>query len=333
MTHPLPTAAQPGTTTARRNLVLGLAWALPHEDLRLFVKSLRRVSPETDIVLFIKDANAEAQQLAAAERVELLPLTSCYFALRSTRGARQRNDSLKRIRNYLGIKFLNGLMRAAWPLARVGYTAEECRELRREIRKLIVNTQSSRFVMWLDFLKNCSTHYDKVMLTDVRDVFFQADPFAPIPGDQLWMFEEEGPLTVGTEPHNRRWVQASFGRKVLRQIAHHPVSCCGVTIGGVANICGYLEVMEPHLLKHSPVYFTDQGIHNAVARTGMLSHLNPVVVKNGDGPVLTVGVMKESQFRWDASGRLVNAAGVPYAVIHQFDRHASMVPKLQQQVL
>lgn len=332
MTHPLPTPAQSGATNARRNLVLGLAWRLPLEDLSLFAKSLRKAAPGADVVLFTRDTSPDTQQLAMTERIELLPLASCYYALRSTKGARQRNDNLKRIRNYLGIKFFNGLMRTAYPLARIGYTHEECGDLRREISKLIVNTQSARFVMFLDFLKNRSTHYDKVMLTDVRDVFFQSDPFAQVPDGELCMYEEEGPLTIGTEPQNRRWVQACFGQKILRQIAHHRVICSGVTIGSVANICGYLEAMEPPLLQRSLVYITDQAIHNFLARTGRLNHLNPKIIKNGDGIVLTAGVMNESQFQWDSSGRLVNAAGVPYAVIHQFDRHASLISRLPQQV-
>jgi hypothetical protein len=332
MTQPLPTAAQPGVANARHNLVLGLAWGLQEEDLRLFAKSLRKASPEAEVVLFTKDPSPEAQQLAVAERIELLPLTNCYYGLCKSAAKRDRKESLKRIRNYLGIKLLNGVMAATYPLARIGYTREECRDLRREIRKLIVHTYSSRFVQYLDFLKNRSAQYDKVMLTDVRDVFFQGDPFAQIPDGQLWMFEEEGPLTLGAEPRNRRWVEATFGRSVARQIADNRIICAGITIGSYANVCGYLETMEPELLARSPVYIPDQGIHNAVARTGRLRHLNPVIAKNGDGPVLTVGMMKESQFQWDASGRLVNAAGVPYAVIHQFDRHAGMIPKLRQQV-
>ena len=332
MTRPPSTPAQPGPVNTRRNLVMGIAWGLNQEDLALFSKSLRKVAPEADVVLFTRDASPEVQQLAVAERVQLLPLTNCYYGLCKSAAKRNRKESLKRIRNYLGIKLVNGVMAAAYPLARIGYTREECRELRREIRKLIVHTYSSRFVQYFDFLKNRSAQYDKVMLTDVRDVFFQGDPFAQVPGDQLWMFEEEGPLTLGSDPRSRRWVAATFGRRVLRQIAENRIICAGITIGGYANVCGYLETIEPELLARSPVYIPDQGIHNAVARTGMLGHLNPVIVKNGDGPVLTVGLMKESQFQWDASGRLVNAAGIPYAVIHQFDRFPGMIPKLCQQV-
>jgi hypothetical protein len=314
----------------RRNLVLGMAWGLQLEDLQLFSKSLRRVAPTADIVLLAKDASPAAQQLAAAERIQLLPLTNCYYGLCKSAAKRNPKESRKRIRNYLGIKLVNAAMLMAYPFVRLGYTRDECRELHREISKLIVHTYSSRFVQYLDFLRNQSAVYDKVMLTDVRDVCFQTDPFARIPDNQLWMFQEEGPHTLGSEGRNRRWVEATFGKKVLRQIAHNHILCAGITIGSFKNILGYLEAMAPELLSRSPVYIPDQAIHNAMAYTGAFEHLHPVIVKNGDGPVLTVGMMKEAQFKWNAAGQLVNAAGEPYAVIHQFDRHPKLTAAFQK---
>ena len=320
----------PSKNPARRNLVLGMTWALEQEDLELFSRSLRRVLPDADVVLLAKDVSPDAQRLAAAERIELVPLTNCYFGLCKSAAQRNPQESRKRIRNWLGMKIVNGLMRAAYPFARIGYTHDECRELHREIRKLIVHTYSSRFVQYLDFLKNRAGQYDKVMLTDVRDVCFQTDPFPLIPDNQLWMFQEEGPHTLGTEWRNRRWVEATFGKKVLRQIADNRILCAGITIGSCANLVGYLEAMEPELLSRSPVYIPDQAIHNAMAYLGRFAHLNPVIVKNGDGPVVTVGMMKEAQFNWDEQGRLVDAKKNPYAVIHQFDRHPALAAKLQK---
>jgi hypothetical protein len=262
--------------------------------------------------------------LADAERIEFVPLSSCYYGLSKSSGQRTAAETRKYIRNYVGIKLVNMVMAMSYPIARLGYTSGECWELRREIGKLVVHPHSSRFVQYLDFLRNRSDLYQKVMLTDVRDVYFQTDPFERIPDSELWMFQEEGPETLGSDARNRRWIEATFGRKVLRRIASRPIICAGVTIGGVRNILGYLEVMEPELLSRSPVYLPDQGIHNALAYTGAFDHLRPVIVKNGTGPVVTVGRMSEAQFQWGRNGALVDAAGVPFSVVHQFDRHPSL---------
>jgi hypothetical protein len=315
---------------AKRNLVLGMAWGLEQDDLFLFSRSLRRVAPAVDIVLLVKDTSPAAQQMAAAERIKLLPLASCYYGMCKSAVKRVPRESRKRIRNYIGIKLVNALLTAAYPVLRIGYTREECQELRREIGKLVVHAHSSRYLQYLDFLKNQSAQYDKVMLTDVRDVCFQTDPFPRIPDNQLWMFEEEGVDTIGSSERNRCWVQATFGKNILRQITDNRVINSGITIGSFANILGYLKAMEPELLARTPVYIPDQGIHNALAYLGAFQHLNPVIVKNGDGPVLTVGMMQDSQFSLDDSGRLVDSVGVPYSVIHQFDRHPRLIPGLKK---
>jgi hypothetical protein len=322
----------PAAVPDRRNLVLGIAWGLESEEFLRFSKSLRQVAPAADVVLLAKDMSSQDQHRADQEGIQLVPLISCYYGLCKSSGKRARKESLKRIRNYIGIRLLRWLSMAAYPLVRIGYTREECRELRRELGKLVIHTYSSRFVQYRDLLRNLSVQYEKVMLTDVRDVFFQADPFARIPSDQLWMFQEQGPATLGTEPRNRRWVEATFGRKVLRQIASQPILCAGITIGGFQNVVGYLEAMEPEFLKRTPVYIPDQGIHNAMAYTGALNHLNPKIIKNGDGPVLHVGMMTEGQLRFDGRGRLVDAAGNPYAVIHQYDRHPKLIALLQSRL-
>lgn len=315
--------------SGKRNLILGMAWGLEINDLLLFCKSLRRVMPSVDVVLLTKDTPVAVQQLAATYNVQLLPLTSCYYGLSISSPKRARKETLKRIRNYFGLKLVRGLQRAAYPLLRIGYTRQECHELQREVNKLVVHTYGSRFVQYLDFLKNREANYAKVMLTDVRDVYFQADPFNRIPDNQLWMFQEHGPALLGKEKRNRKWIEATFGKRVLEQIAHQPVICAGITLGGFQNVLGYLGTMEPEVLRRTPVYIPDQGIHNALAYTGAFNHLNPVIVKNAEGPVLTVGMMKDAEIVLDQRGLVVDSSGNPYPVIHQYDRHPRLVAALK----
>lgn len=331
-THSETKPAAQVSPVLRRNLVLGMAWRLELDDLILFSKSFRRVAPTADVVLLAKEVDTRAQALAGQEKIQLIPLTSCYYGLVKSSSTRVRKESLKRIRNYLGIKLFKCIITLAYPLLRIGYTREECHELRRETEKLVIHTYSSRFIQYLDFLRNNQMQYDKVMLTDVRDVFFQADPFEQITSNQLWMFLEHGTATLATQPRNRRWVEATFGRNVLRQIGHQPVICAGITMGGMKNVLGYLEAMEPELLARTPVYIPDQGIHNAMAHTGAFKHLNPLIVKNGDGPVLTVGMMEDSEMQLDSDNQLTGFRGKPYPVIHQYDRHPKLVSAFKNQL-
>ncbi|HVM51462.1 MAG TPA: hypothetical protein VMU04_25750, partial [Candidatus Acidoferrum sp.] len=110
------------TAPPRHNLVLGMAWNLQIGDLDLFARSLRQVAPAADVVLLAKDVSTETQRLAHAWQIQLLPLNNCYFGLCKSADKRNPKESRKRIRNYLGMKLVNGLLRAAYPLARLGYT-------------------------------------------------------------------------------------------------------------------------------------------------------------------------------------------------------------------
>lgn len=327
------TASAPVETVPPRplhNLVMGMSWGVDLPGLRLFAQSLRRVAPTVDVVLFVKEMTVEAKRLALEQNLQLLPLTSCYYGMCLSLAKRDFRASAKRIRNYIGLRSFRLLMGAARPLLRLGYTRDEFRQLQRETNKLVAHTYSSRFVQYLDYLENQELRYAKVMLTDVRDVYFQANPFAEVPDGQLWMFQEEGPATLGTERRNGQWIKATFGAKVLKQIAANRILCAGITMGGYHNVLGYLKTMEPELLTRTPVYIPDQGIHNALAYTGAFNHLHPVIFKNGDGPVLTVGLMRPEQMVFNDAGQLVNPQGKPYAVLHQYDRHPHLLPCLNK---
>ena len=71
----------------------------------------------------------------------------------------------------------------------------------------------------------------------------------------------------------------------------------------------------------------DQGIHNYLIHRG---HLGPVTMcENRKSEVLTMGLMSSNNLPVVSDrGQLLNAEGVPYAVLHQFDRHESVRERL-----
>jgi hypothetical protein len=69
----------------------------------------------------------------------------------------------------------------------------------------------------------------------------------------------------------------------------------------------------------------DQAVHNGLIHTGRLPSAK--VVPNEDGRVLTVGRM--AALHMSDSGVLLNADGSIPAVIHQWDRHPSLISRLR----
>ena len=140
-----------------------------------------------------------------------------------------------------------------------------------------------RFFLYLDYLSTYAASYANVMLTDVRDVFFQGDPFAFDVGDELHCFLEDSGETLATQPHNRKWLQAALGDDVVHELGAKPIACAGVTIGPLPLVRLYLEVMADFLLR-----LPRQGIgrrHNADLRRG------GTVLRRGSAEALSGGLL------------------------------------------
>ena len=104
-----------------------------------------------------------------------------------------------------------------------------------------------RYFLYLEVLRQQKQRFRRILLTDVRDVAFQADPFSfPWP-DGLNAALEHGGRRVGECPYTSRWVRLHLGRAALEALADKPVSCSGTTVGGHAAILRYLEEMAARM--------------------------------------------------------------------------------------
>ena len=180
-----------------------------------------------------------------------------------------------------------------------------------------------RHFRYLEFLRRADREYRRILLTDVRDVAFQADPFSfPWP-DGLNAALEHGGRRVGECPYTSRWVRLHLGRAALEALADKPVSCSGTTVGGHAAILRYLEEMAARLVPFAPAAHMagyDQGVHNLLVHGGLAPE--PAFHDNA-GPILTLGWRRDPPAVDDA-GNVLNDAGLPAHIVHQYDRHPAL---------
>jgi hypothetical protein len=170
------------------------------------------------------------------------------------------------------------------------------------------------------------------MLTDVRDVVFQADPFARLEGKGIHAFLEDARMTVGNCVSNTRWLTDIFGAEVCQSLAAEPISCSGTILGDYESIVKYLRtfIETAFTARSTRLNGGDQGIHNFLVRGPLreLARFHP----NEQSEVLTMGYMRREQsFPTDAEGRLIDAQGRVFNVLHQYDRHAALAEKIEQQ--
>jgi hypothetical protein len=282
-----------------RTLIMGLAAKLPLAQIKPFFLSLEKAGYAGDVCLFIRDLEREALDFLRDRRVNLAPFQRAYLRPKWSR-------------------FANLLMPFLKPPQR--------RRMKEQLALTFLHDNALRFVHYLPYLAACRPAYDHVMLADIRDVFFQRDPFAFAIPDGLSVFMEDSRMTLGTCPANARWLRAGFGERALRELGNKPISCCGTVIGTTAAMCDYLERMGRVLYAARSRDIIDQAAHNWIIHRQPPPALH--CFDNDTGPVLTMHFLDPAKLREDSCGWVMNAAGQIVNTLHQYDRHPALARRL-----
>ncbi|MGG5823045.1 hypothetical protein [Falsiroseomonas sp. HW251] len=182
--------------------------------------------------------------------------------------------------------------------------------------------QHRRYAAYADILRDRPA-VRRVLMLDVRDVWFQADPFPMLPDAPLACFlEDQFIMHCGS---NSAWIAARYGQARLAAIGGRPISCSGTVGGTREGVLRYLALMAREVGQSPPGMprGVDQGIHNHLL-AGEIE--DAVLVPNRTGLVQTLHY--QQVFAFDRQGRMVNADGRVCPVIHQFDRFPQFFPLL-----
>lgn len=203
---------------------------------------------------------------------------------------------------------------------------------------------SARYIMaWL-WLEHFGYKYDRVMLSDTKDVIFQAHPMDWNMEQKVYFFEEGYYSTIGDCQFNSQYI-IPFGDAVREKLQDRWISCSGTVMGMKDPVMTYLQEMQNAFkLVHDNPYYQqvaslDQGTHNYVLYLVMLKDhsgitaimANSIVVKTmayelhadkyvkygTDAPV-------RSMFPFDTDDNICNETGDVIPVIHQFDRNIEL---------
>jgi len=212
------------------------------------------------------------------------------------------------------------------------------------------------FEMWKAIGKHESIHnfrYRNIITTDVRDVKFQTNP-----GLWLWQETSNGSgLIVGTEnicyadePWSKSNMQSSFGLDVYNVVANRPIVCAGVIAGqrkyvldmmlSLTLVCNGMPNEIPGgggpdqaalnvLLTTNPWKAAAQI---ETIRSNGIVHLGTTMpaIEKGKGEIgfqYINGFLPKEKIKFVDSvqpkyidGQWLNPSGVPYSIVHQYDR-------------
>jgi len=182
-----------------------------------------------------------------------------------------------------------------------------------------------RYSLYRTFLQQQGSVFQRVLLTDVRDVVFQRDPFSyEFPDADLWFVSEDQSMTIGQSTINSSWIRETYGEEVLKSLSSCKISCSGTVYGTYAGIMNYLDAMIDQFLVRRVTH--DQAVHNFLIHTGVLSHYH--VFSNETGPILTLHHRKRP-LKTNACRELLNDNGDVALLVHQYDRHLVLRLRIQ----
>lgn len=185
-----------------------------------------------------------------------------------------------------------------------------------------ISINNFRFLFYLEFLKRNTYIYENVLLTDVRDVIFQKEPFQSIEKNKIYFFLEDCKQTFENSELNFLWYKDAFDLESAKSILLKTVSCAGVTIGNSNLIIEYLEYIKEKLMFRNELNWgLDQGIHNGYIYNRYAKNFE--VIDNSFPMVLTLGAC--IKYKFNDLGKLVNDNNEVYPIVHQYDRIQSLM--------
>ena len=181
-----------------------------------------------------------------------------------------------------------------------------------------LHIQSYRYILFNQFLKERRNKYENVMLSDIRDVFFQKDPFSFIKEKGLYLAIEEKSRRIADCEVNNFWIKSAYGESILNEIKMNYVSCSGTTLGDSESIIEYTETISSEILTlKNQIKGIDQGIHNYLIYKNKLKNTHFLYCEECD--IVTVG-KKQITFSINASKQICNQNNQAISIIHCYDR-------------
>jgi hypothetical protein len=178
--------------------------------------------------------------------------------------------------------------------------------------------------VYLDYLRSTAGQYDKVFLTDTRDVFFQSSPFDYPFTAAMNFFLEDSSMAIKNCQFNRAWVYSIYGAPGLAKIGDRHICNVSLSLGTYAGMINYLELTLPQLT--SSMTGADMAVHSYMVHTGAFPDYQ--IFDNGEGGIATIGYTKTPVV--NKARQIIDPCGKAVAAVHQYDRHPDIVQYLHE---
>jgi hypothetical protein len=294
-----------------KTAILGAATGYQPQLVEPFVSSLMRIGYDGDLVLFINADQLADYQLYYQPHLQKLNIHFVQsvigqFKTKKKKGKLYRSV-IKKVAAIIPVDFFLPLK-----------------------AKLLHVTGYPHVGRFFEYQKCLLNHpeYTQVLLSDVRDVIFQSNPFNDIE-DTVYAGMENRKVHLSDDHYNKGWILDAYGSAVYEQLKSRQISCSGVTIGSAGAIKKYIEQMiteflrQPYNKMSDRIY--DQAMHNKLIHFNEIEQVT--LCHPLESKIATLGLMDVSDFRFNEQGQLLNIDDSIVPIVHQYDRHPALMGK------
>jgi hypothetical protein len=289
------------------NVIFGAAFGYRPEQLRPFLASAREHAPHARVVLL-------------RERPDPVFLT----------GARAINPNVElyvpRYRwliwfwDRVPARGVIGAMLAPL-LARLWDRFRRARRVLEWVGSAMLHVECARFI-WLGKFLARESGISRVLFCDTRDVVFQGDPFR-LSADGLVTGDE--PKRVRDCEYNTWWVCRLYDWGEYAAVRDSNILCAGVSVGDRSTMTAFAAAVTREFMTRLPhaifQFGFGQSVHNVVLRRGKAVPFRVA----GPGMVRIANLAYAEQTRIDTDDNVLDADGVPFDIVHQYDRHPALL--------
>ena len=112
---------------------------------------------------------------------------------------------------------------------------------------------TTRWPLMLAFLKQSKNRFQRLLFLDIRDSYFQKDPFLLLPNEAasrfFYAFTGVESITIKECGWNSGWVKDCFNQDIIQQIGSRNIICSGVSLADNLSAIDYLEKMTSIIMK------------------------------------------------------------------------------------
>lgn len=292
----------------KKNLIIGAATGYKYGPMKYFFTSLKKIDFDGDIAILVSDKiDEETKNALLAHGVILIYVKSGSIEF-TKKYAQSRFWKIHRLPHKLLFKLLNTGKNKLCKLSK--YV------------KIFHLISGSRYCYYYDYLLANRDKYKFILTTDVRDVVFQADPFAGLDGEALHFYEQDDAIRYNS--YTSYWIKHAFGKKALAAIEDKKSICSGTTIGSFGRMMDYLEKMitvQAQITgRLTGLGGFDQGVHDYMIYNNYFPGSD--VIENPAGEVVTLENLDTVTLT--DNQELVNRYNRVIPVVHLYDRYPDL---------